>query len=146
MSASSGSRNSSSTFWTMVRKRRQLALAGGGEADEVAATIGDVAPPLDQLLLLECVEDADQHAAVELKRIRDGCLRLARAFVEERQDAVVVGAEADLLELLEGAGLESHAQPRQQESRALDELARKARVRRDDAIDGRCLHIATDEE
>ena len=75
----------------------------------MAAAIGDVPSTLDQLLLLEGVEDADQHAPVELERIRDGGLRLARVFVEERQDAVVVRAEADLLELLEGAGLEPHA-------------------------------------
>ena len=86
-----------------------MAPAGRREADEVAPAICGVAPALDQVLLLERVEDADEHAAVELQRICDGRLRLARAFVEQRQDAVVVRAEADLLELLEGAGLEAHA-------------------------------------
>ena len=54
----------------------QLALAGRGEADDVAATIGDVASTLDQLLLLQGVEDADQLAAIQLERVGERCLRL----------------------------------------------------------------------
>jgi len=54
----------------------------------------------------------------------------------------VVRAEPDLLELLEGARLESEAEPGEQERGACHELAREAWVGRDDLIHWR-LHFLT---
>src|SRR5919197_5536966 len=69
----------------------ELALAVGGEADDVAAPVGRVAVPLDQAALLERVEQADELAAVDAERVCDRRLRLAVALAEEGQYAVVVG-------------------------------------------------------
>src|SRR5919197_1465594 len=57
----------------------ELALAVGGEADDVAAPVGRVAVPLDQAPLLERVEQADELAAVDAERVCDRRLRLAVA-------------------------------------------------------------------
>src|SRR5262245_5150123 len=84
----------------------ELALAVLRERDRLAAAVVRVAPPLDQPTLLEPVQQADELAAVEAQGVRDRRLRLAGAFGEQRQHAVVVGAEADLFELLDRALLE----------------------------------------
>ena len=67
----------------------------------MAAAVVRVAPALDQPALLEPVEEPDELAAVDAERVGDRALRLARALVEQREDAVVVRAEAGPLELLD---------------------------------------------
>src|SRR5437879_5307514 len=73
------------------------------ERDQVAAAIARVAAALDQPPLLELVEDADEVATVEAECVGDRRLRLARLFMEQREDRVVVPAEADLLEAVDHA-------------------------------------------
>src|SRR5205823_3364788 len=76
---------------------RERALAVGGELDDVPATVVRVAAALDEAAVLELVQQADELAAVVSERVRDCALRLARPFVEDGEDAVVVGAEPRLL-------------------------------------------------
>src|SRR5579872_1431178 len=68
----------------------ELLLARRLQADEVPATVGGVALPLDQPLLLELVEQPDEPAAVVAERVGDRRLGLAGALVEGGEDAVVV--------------------------------------------------------
>ena len=63
----------------------------------MAAAVVRVALALDEALLLELVEQADELAAVVAERVGDRALRLARALVEREQHGVVVRAEARLL-------------------------------------------------
>ena len=81
-----------------VAKPRELPLAGGRDADHVAAPVVRVALPRDQAALLERVEQRDEPAGVERERVGDRRLRLARALGEDREQAVVVELEAGLLE------------------------------------------------
>ena len=88
--SSSGARNSFSSRRASVRRRPSARLPVGGEADEVAAAVARVAAALDEALLLELVEQADELAPVVAERVGDRALRLARALVEREQDGVVV--------------------------------------------------------
>ena len=96
LSGSSGAKNSSSSCLTIVAQPGELALAGGGDADDVAAAVLRVALPRDQIPLLERVEQGDEPARVERERVGDRGLRLAGALAEDREDAVVVELEAGL--------------------------------------------------
>ena len=78
-------RNSFSSRRASVRSRPSARLPVGRDADEVAAAVAGVAAPLDQALLLELVEQADELAAVVAERVGDRALRLARALVERRR-------------------------------------------------------------
>ena len=100
----------------------ELLATRRGQADDVAAAVARIAATLDQSMLLERVEQPDKLAPVELKGVGDRRLRVARALVEQRQDGVVVRAEPRLLELLERTGLDRHAQTREQERRAREQL------------------------
>ena len=82
-SASSGARNSFSTFFEIARSPARASLPARREADELAAAVGLVAPALDEALLLELVEEADEMAAVVAERVGDLALRLAHALVEQ---------------------------------------------------------------
>jgi hypothetical protein len=104
----------------------ELLASGGRQADDMAAPVVRIGAALDQLVLLERVEEADELAPVELQRIGDRRLRIARALVEQRQDGVVVRAEAGLLELLERAHLDRDAQAGEQEGGAGEQLRRHA--------------------
>src|SRR5581483_9073786 len=97
-------------------------LAVGGEADVVAAPVLRIASPLDQLLLLELVEKADEGAAVVAERVGDLRLRLGRALLEQDENRVVVGAEPGLLVLVERALLGGEPEPLEQEQGGGDEL------------------------
>src|SRR5438876_12112307 len=77
-----------------LAEARELPLALGGEADEVAAAVVRIAAALDQAALLEAVEQAHELAAIDPERVRDRRLRLTCPLVEQGQDAVVVGVEA----------------------------------------------------
>ena len=57
------------------------------------AAVVRVAAALDEALLLELVEEADELAAVVAERVGDRALRLVRALVEREQDRVVVRVE-----------------------------------------------------
>src|ERR1700680_4622588 len=58
--------------------------AEGREAHDVAAPGVRVAAAFDQVVLLECVQESDERAAVEVERVGDRSLCLACVFVEER--------------------------------------------------------------
>ena len=64
-----------------------MRLPVGRELDDVAAAVVRVAAPLDEALLLELVEQADELAAVVAERVGDRALRLARALVERESTA-----------------------------------------------------------
>ena len=100
----------------------ELFPPGGSQADDVAAAVAGIATALDQSMFLERVEQPDQLAAVELQGVGDRRLRVAGALLEQREDRVVVRAEPGLLELLERPGLDRHAQSREQERRAREQL------------------------
>src|SRR4029453_8890509 len=84
----------------------ELSFAVRRQADLVPAAVGRVALSLDQATVLEVVEDADELAPIEPEDIGDRRLRVARALVQGCEDAVLVHAEAGLLELLEDARLD----------------------------------------
>ena len=118
LSASSGAKNSSSSCLIDRAEPGELAPAGGGDADHVAAAVLRVALAHDQVALLERVEQRDEPARVERERVGDRRLRLAVALGEDRQDAVVVELEAGLLGSRDRLRLEPHAEPREQEPAA----------------------------
>src|SRR5581483_10191326 len=111
-----------------LAEARELALPVGGQADEVAPAVVRIAAALDEAALLERVEEAHELAAVEAQGVRNRRLRLAGALAEEREDAVVVGAEARLLERLHCPHLRADPEPAEEEHRARHELARHARL------------------
>ena len=82
-SASSGARNSFSTRLYIAPQLAERVLPCGRQAHELAAPVAGVAPPLDETLALELVEEADEVAAVVAERVGDLALGLARALVEE---------------------------------------------------------------
>ena len=86
-----------------------------------AAVVG-VAPALDEALLLELVEEADELAAVVAERVGDRALRLVRALVEHEQDRVVVRVQPRLLVGLQRPLLRGEAEALEQERRRRDEL------------------------
>ena len=81
-----------------------------------------VAAPLDEALLFQPVEHADELAAVETQGIGDRRLGLAGALGEHGQHAVLVEAEARPLELLDREELDREAEPHEQERRAAAQL------------------------
>ncbi len=107
-------------------ERRELLTSVFGEADRLSPSVVRIAAPLDQPVLLECVEEADELAAVELERVGDRRLRVSGSYVEQREDAVVVRSEPCRLELRQGAGLDCEAQPGEQEDRAGEQLSGEA--------------------
>src|SRR4051812_19007552 len=106
---------------------RELPLAVSGERDGVAAAVLGIAAPFDQAALFQGIEQSDELAAVYLKRVGDRRLRLARPLGEEREESVVVAAEAGVVELLHRVLLDREAEPAQQEQRAGHKLARHTR-------------------
>src|SRR3954451_10222898 len=104
-------------------------LPRGREAHEVATAVSRVASALDEAVLLEVVEETDERAPVEAERVGDRRLRLARSLVEDGEDAVVQRRGADDLERLVAAVLAGPAEPLEQECGAVDELARRPRIR-----------------
>src|SRR2546429_740404 len=60
------------------------------ETDEVPAAVLGIATALDEPLLLELVEQADELAAVVAQRVGDRSLRLGRPLIEHEQDRVVI--------------------------------------------------------
>jgi EmrB/QacA subfamily drug resistance transporter len=114
-----------------ARKRAEpaeRALAVGGEPDEVAPPVLGIAPPLDELLLLELVEKADERSAVVAERVGDRSLCLRRTLVEQGEDRVVIRAQAGLLVFVERTLLRGEAEPLEQEEARGDELRRQAGV------------------
>src|SRR4051794_9380802 len=104
---------------------RELALAVSGERDGVAASILGIATPFEQAALFQGIEQSDELATVHPERVGDRRLRLARPLGEERQETVVVAAEAGVLELLHRVLLDREAEPAQQEQRAGHQLTRQ---------------------
>ena len=82
---------------------------------EVPAAVVRVALPLDEPLLLELVEQADQLAAVVAERVGDRALVLARALVEHEQHSEVVRVQARLLVRGHPALLGGEPEPLEQE-------------------------------
>ncbi len=75
------------------RQRAELPerpLAVGGDADELPAAVVGVTLALDELLLLEFVEQADERAAVVAERVGDLRLCLGSAPFQQREDRVMV--------------------------------------------------------
>src|SRR3954464_1439227 len=105
---------------------REVALAVGGDADDMAPAVLRVALAGDQAALLEGVEHGDEPAGVDVQRARDRRLRLRRALGEDRQHAVVVVLEAFPLEERDRLHLEPEAHAREQEAVALQQLFRDA--------------------
>ena len=70
----------------------QLAPAGAGDGDDVAAPVLRVALPDDQSSRLERVEHRDQAARVEAERVPDRRLRLTGALGEDGEEAAVDAA------------------------------------------------------
>ena len=97
-SSSSGAKYSFSSFFVSSRSRAEVALAVGGDADDVAPPVLRVAPTGDQAALLERVEHRDEPARVDVQRVGDRRLGLGDALGQDREDAVVVVLEALLLE------------------------------------------------
>src|SRR5207237_8237839 len=82
--------------------------------------------PLHQPPLLERVEQADKLAAVELEDVRDRALGGTRPLGEQGEDAVLVHARADRLELLHRPLFQLKTEPSEQEDRVGNELSREA--------------------
>src|SRR5438105_3921781 len=89
----------------------ELPPARRGEAHDVPPPVVRVPTALDQPAFLEGIEEADELAAVDSQRVGDRRLGLALALAQECQDAVVVRAESEELELLDRATLAREAQP-----------------------------------
>src|SRR4051812_17547044 len=70
----------------------EVLLAVGSEADGVPSAVVRVATALDETALLEVVEDADELAPVEIERVGNRRLGLARLLGEQGEDAVLVEA------------------------------------------------------
>src|SRR5581483_696654 len=104
----------------------ELSGAGGSHGHDLTAPVVRIAAALDEPVLLQRVEVRDELARVVRERLRDRRLRRPGALVQEGEDRVLVGAEACLLEGLHRLHLQGHAQPREEEARALHELGRKA--------------------
>src|SRR5581483_1044502 len=102
----------------------ELPAPGRREADHVPAAVVRIAPALDEPAVLERVEDADELAAIEPEHVGNRRLGLARALVEQREQAVVVRLVARALELGERPRLHHEPELRKQESRALEQLVR----------------------
>ena len=64
---------------------RQRALAVGCDPDDLPAPVVGIALALDERLLLELVEQADERAAVVAERVRDLRLRLGSAPLEQER-------------------------------------------------------------
>ena len=107
----------------------ERALAVGRDADDLTAAVVGIALALDELLLLELVQQPDERAAVVAERVGDRSLRLGRALVEQRQDRVVIRAEAGLLVLVQRALLRGKTKALQQEEGGSDKLRREPRAR-----------------
>ena len=93
------------------------------------APIVRIALALDELLLLELVEEADERAPVVTECVRDRGLRLGQTLVEQREDRVVVRIEAFLLVDLERADLGGETETLQEEEARGDKLGRESRAR-----------------
>src|SRR2546423_10061178 len=61
---------------------RERALPVGREPDDMPATVGRIAAPLDEAALLELVEQTHELATVVAQRVGDRPLPLARALVQ----------------------------------------------------------------
>ena len=88
----------------------------------MAPAVLRVARALHEAPLLQRIEEADELAAIDAEGIGDRRLGLALALVEERQDAVVVRAEPQIVEFLHRAALARAAHPAQEESGAGEQL------------------------
>ena len=95
----------------------------------MAPAVVGVALALDEPMLFELVEQADERAAVVAECVRDRGLRLRHALVEQREDRVVVRVEALLLVDLERAALGGEAKPLEQEDVRRHQLGGKPRGR-----------------
>ena len=80
-------------------ERIELTALRWRHRDDVAPAVIRVAVPLDQTLLLQLVEDADELAPVEVERVGDLRLRIAGSLAEEEEDRVVVRVAAGCHEL-----------------------------------------------
>src|SRR4051794_23520437 len=94
---------------------RECALAVARQADEVSAPVVGIALALEEALLLELVEQADERAAVVAERVGDRRLGLGHALVEQRENCVVIRAQTRLLVLVEGVLLGAEAKPLEQD-------------------------------
>jgi len=116
----------------LARERPQPAEGGGalgGERDEMPAAVVRIAAALDEALLLELVEQADELAAVVAEGVGDRALGRVRALVERDQDRVVVRVEPELVVRLRRALLRGVAEPFEEEGRGRDELPGEPRRR-----------------
>ena len=87
--------------------------------------------PFDQPALFEPVQQAHELAAVDTQGVGDRPLRLALALAQDRQNAVVVGTEAEAFELLDRPALAGVPEPPEQKSGAFQEFFRNSSGRRD---------------
>src|SRR5436190_11840615 len=89
----------------------ERALAVGRESDDVPAPVLRIALSLDEPPLLEFVEESDERPPVVAERVCDRRLRLGHSLVEQREDCMVVRAQARPLVFVEGALLRGEAEP-----------------------------------
>src|SRR5690349_21341997 len=92
-------RNEELRFETLREAAQTLERAASRRchAHDLPPPVGGVALPFDEPLLLELVEQADELALVVAERSGDRALRLARAFVQHRENRMVVGMEPELV-------------------------------------------------
>src|SRR5258707_1112040 len=91
----------------------------------MTATIVRVASALDQLSVFQVVEHPDELTAIDSEDGGDGSLCRRVPLCEEGQNAVLVHAEARLLELLERPGLHRQAGSCEQKQGAREQLSRQ---------------------
>src|SRR3954469_11124999 len=91
-------------------------------AATVSSSVVGVALALDEALLLELVEQANERAAVVAERVGDRRLGLGHALVEQGKDRVMVRAQPCLLVLVERVLLRVEAQPLEQDEARCSEL------------------------
>ncbi len=103
---------------------RERALAVRRDPHEVPPSVVRIALALDELLLLELVQQADERATVVAERVCDLRLRLGSAALEQGEDRMVVRTEPEALVLVERPALGGEAEPLEQEEARGKQLRR----------------------